>query len=70
MAQIPLIYGYPITIPLGAITFLFLIITMLVGLSIQKGWVRIKIKYHIFLAVTTLILAIIHAAVVFYMYFL
>jgi peptidoglycan/LPS O-acetylase OafA/YrhL len=70
MAPIPFIFGLPVTIPLGAITFTLFIVTMLVGISIRKGWVRINVKYHVYLAVVTLALAIIHASVVFYEYFL
>ena len=70
MAPIPFIFGLPLTIPLGVLTLASLITTLLVGLSINKGWLDIPIKYHMYLAFTTLALAIVHASVVFYLYFL
>jgi hypothetical protein len=70
MASLPFILGLPVTIWMGGVTFTLLLITLLVGLSIHKGWRRIPIKYHMYLAIATLISAVIHASLVYYVYFL
>lgn len=62
--------GLPITIWMGGVTFTLLLLTVLIGLSIHKGWADIPVKHHMYAAAATLISATIHAALVFYLYFL
>jgi hypothetical protein len=70
MAPIPFIIGLPVTIWMGVVTFALLLATALIGLSIKKGWRRIPLKYHMYVAAATVVSAIIHASLVFYMYFM
>jgi len=70
MAAVPFILGLPVTIWMGGVTLTFLLATLLIGLSIRKGWARIQFKYHMYAAVATLISAVIHASLVYYLYFM
>jgi hypothetical protein len=70
MAPVPFILGLPVTIWMGAVTLILLFITVLIGLSIRKGWARLPLKYHLYAAGATVVSAIIHASLVFYLYFL
>lgn len=49
---------YSLIIPLGIVMYLFLIITVISGIG------RWKLKYHLILAIFTIIFATIHAAIV------
>jgi len=69
MASVPIIVGLPLTIWMGGVTFALLLVTILIGLSINKGWARIPIKYHLYAALATATSAVIHASLVFYLYF-
>ena len=56
---------YKIIIPLGISTYISLLITIATGLMIFKFHVKwVKMKWHIWFAVLTVILATIHAGVV------
>ena len=70
MAPVPFILGLPVTIWMGGVTITFLLATLLIGLSIHKGWAKIPFKYHMYAAAATVISAIIHASLVYYLYFM
>jgi hypothetical protein len=54
------IFGWPLIVYLGILTFLSFLTTAIVGFSIYKGWLRVPIKTHLILAITSLTLATIH----------
>ena len=61
--------GKPIIVYTGILTFLSLFATASAGFIIFKKIWRLPFKLHIFLAVTTLILAVIHALMGISLYF-
>lgn len=58
-----------LVVPLGIMTFAFLLVTMATGLAIfhfRVSWVRIQ--WHVWSAVITLVLAVSHATLVIFFY--
>ena len=56
---------HKLIVPLGIVTLVFLVATFATGIMLFKFHVKwVKIKLHIRLGALTLILAIIHAAIV------
>jgi hypothetical protein len=70
MAPVPFILGLPVTIWTGMVALTLLLATVLIGVGINKGWVNIPFKYHMYAAAATALSAVIHASLVFYLYFL
>ena len=62
------IFGLPLIVYLGTITFLSFIATAAVGLMIYKGIRKIPIKWHFRLAMLSICLAIIHGTLGFLAY--
>lgn len=54
------ILGKPLIVYLGAITLIALIVTAIFGILIIKGIFKLPIRWHIWLARLTVVLAIIH----------
>ena len=54
---------YDFVIPLGIITFVFLVLTFLTGIRI----IKVKVKIHKLLALITLVSAFLHAGLVIYL---
>ncbi|MCX6711640.1 MAG: hypothetical protein NT139_01205 [Candidatus Woesearchaeota archaeon] len=54
------ILGFPLVAYLGAITFLSFLFTALIGYTNFKGTQKISFRWHPRMAVTSIILAIIH----------
>ncbi len=67
---IPELWGKPITIWLGMLTFSLFLSTLTVGLLIFKGRAKIPLKTHRNLAFTTLGVALVHASFAFVAWFL
>ena len=58
-----------LVVPLGIVTFICLLVTMATGLAVFRfnvSWVRIQ--WHVWSAVVTLVLAVAHAALVIFFY--
>ncbi len=54
------IYGKPFILYLGIVTLTSFLITASIGLSIHKGWARIRFRWHPTMAGISISLAIIH----------
>jgi len=77
---IPFIAGKPITIWLGIVVFLLLLATLSTGMvrsGLLRPWIqrhkrlsRLPLKYHQYLALATLVAALVHAGFAFVAYFL
>ncbi|MDD1717885.1 MAG: hypothetical protein LUO88_02300 [Methanoregulaceae archaeon] len=55
-----LIYGIPFHIYLGVLTFILLTTTAVIGYLVLKGHRRFKFAWHFKLALTTIVVGIIH----------
>ncbi|MDO8669604.1 MAG: hypothetical protein Q7K65_04900 [Candidatus Buchananbacteria bacterium] len=64
-----LIFGKPVMMYLGIITFLLFIATASVGYGIYKGKLRIPLVWHFRLAKTAIAFALIHATLGILAYF-
>ena len=63
------LFGLPLYLYLGIITFAALITTATLGYLFLKGKFGVKFIWHKYMAITTIILAIIHATLVVSAYF-
>jgi len=63
------IYGLPIALYFGIITFICLIITATMGILVLKGLYHIPFKWHMRMAAITFIFAIIHITLVTWQFF-
>jgi len=55
-----IIYGLPLYIYLGAVTFIVIIATAILGMLVLKGKYGVKFSWHLNMARATILLAIIH----------
>lgn len=60
IAYLPILFGKPLVMYLGILTFLALIFTASIGYASFRGLRWVPFKYHPWMALTTIILAIIH----------
>ena len=77
---IPIIWDKPITVWLGMVVFLLLLATLSTGLTrsgLLRPWtmryrwlLRMPMKYHQYLALSTFVAALVHAGFAFAAYFL
>jgi len=58
---IPIILNRPITFWLGIALIFALFATLATGVVLKKGFFNLSLKYHVFAASITLIIAAIHA---------
>ena len=63
-----LLYGYPLYLYIGILTFLSLIATATLGMFYIKGKFGVKFTWHRGMAVLTIILAVIHGILVAFVY--
>ena len=63
------IFGLPIAIYFGIITFICLIITATMGILVLKGLYNIPFKWHKRMAAVTIIFAMIHITLVTWQFF-
>jgi len=64
-----LIFGKPLVIYLGSLTFLSLLFTASIGYASIKGIKWVPFKYHPLMAVTTITIALIHGLLGLSIYF-
>jgi hypothetical protein len=69
MTFVPTLFGLPLYLYLGIITFAALITTATLGYLFLKGKFGVKFIWHKYMAITTIVLAIIHATLVVSAYF-
>ena len=63
------IFGLPIALYFGIITFICLIITATMGILVLKGLYNIPFKWHMRMAAITFIFALIHITLVTWQFF-
>jgi hypothetical protein len=63
------IFGLPIALYFGIITFIFLFTTAVIGILVFKGLYNIPFKWHMRMAVGTFIFALIHITLVIWQFF-
>ncbi|HVN65575.1 MAG TPA: hypothetical protein VMT31_03035 [Methanomicrobiales archaeon] len=68
VAQI-MILGLPLAIWLGAATFLALIATATLGMLVLREGSKVPFSWHLNMARTTIVIALIHATVVYLTFF-
>jgi hypothetical protein len=64
-----IIYGLPLYLYVGIVTFIALIITAMFGMLVLKGKYGIQFSWHVTMARATIILAIIHGIIVIWGFF-
>ena len=63
------IYGLPIALYFGIITFICLLTTAIIGMLVLKGRYNIPFRWHMRLAVVTIFFAVIHVTLVIWQFF-
>jgi hypothetical protein len=63
------IFGLPIALYFGIITFFSLIITAAMGILVLKGLYHIPFKWHMRMAAVTFIFALIHITLVIWQFY-
>jgi hypothetical protein len=63
------IFGLPIALYFGILTFISLLSTATIGMLVLKGRYNIPFKWHMRMAVITFILAMIHITLVIWQFF-
>jgi hypothetical protein len=63
------IFGLPLALYVGIITFLCLVTTALLGFFVLKGLYNIPFRWHMRMAAVTILFAVIHALLVILQYF-
>lgn len=63
------IFGLPIALYFGIITFICLITTATIGMLVLKGRYNIPFKWHMRMAIITIMFALIHVALVTWQFF-
>jgi len=58
------IFGLPLALFLGIVTFICLLTTALLGILVLKGLYNIPFKWHMRMAVATICFAVIHVILV------
>jgi hypothetical protein len=63
-----IIFGLPIALYLGIATFISLIVTATLGMLVLKGY-KIPFKWHMRMAVITIMFALVHVTLVIWQFF-
>ncbi len=63
------IFGLPIALYFGIITFICLITTATIGMLVLKGRYNIPFKWHMRMAIITIMFALIHVTLVTWQFF-
>ena len=63
------IFGLPIALYFGIITFICLITTATIGMLVLKGHYNIPFKWHMRMAIITIMFALIHVTLVTWQFF-
>jgi hypothetical protein len=63
------IFGLPLAIYFGIITFISLFTTAIIGMLVFKGLYNIPFKWHMRMAAVTIFFAIIHVILVIWLFF-
>jgi hypothetical protein len=63
------IFGLPIAIYFGIITFISLIITATMGILVLKGLYHIPFRWHMRMAAVTIFFAVIHITLILWQFF-
>jgi hypothetical protein len=69
MTFVPILFGLPLYLYFGIVTFIAMITTATLGYLFLKGKFGVKFAWHKYMAITTIILAIIHVTLVISVYF-
>ena len=62
------IFGLPLAIYFGIITFICLFATAIIGVLVLKGY-KIPFKWHMRMAAVTILFAVIHVTLVIWLFF-
>jgi len=61
-------YGLPLALYFGIATFTALVITLIIGVLIIRGY-KVPFKWHMRMAAVTIILAVTHVSLVIWLFF-
>jgi hypothetical protein len=63
------IFGLPIAIYFGIVTFICLLTTATIGMLVLKGRYKIPFKWHMRMAAVTIFFAVIHITLILWQFF-
>jgi hypothetical protein len=63
------IFGLPIAVYFGIITFISLLTTVIIGILVFKGLYNIPFKWHMRMAAITVFFAVIHVTLVIWQFY-